>query len=1070
MMRRAWIITIILLLGALSLGVWQALRSERFLLAVADWAMDRFTDLRLELRNPRIALLEGHVSADEIHLLYRETDGPALVSVLAFEGSTRIGDLLNANLANSALKADQLLIYVNEGDDTENPAPLEWLQYLTWLPKQLEIDSMHVITHNERTLVFPLIELRGDRHEGRNFKATAWADYEGEPLHIELLLHALRDEVRFTGIEISGNFSAPESDSSIDIAGNLRGTREDFEYDFSVDGRYGDIDAFLKGLREKSVLDGSVVVQGRMRGNTDGFTLSEGNLVLDNMPSYGFEAGGELHYSFDGESRLHIFAAGEMSSLEYLLAWIDTDLSDFGAAQANIEITGSLGMPYIEQFILSTEQENGLTVNVSGSSYMPWIEPQQAMERENSIHVDLLGPSLAVLEPWTGPIDFDLGAWRASGTLTGDRKTIAVENLILETGSRESVRLRLTGSLDNVLGLAQEGLAGLKGIDAVVEGYTSDSSHVAELLVLDIPAGHELEASLDIAGNGDRLLVSGGRIDVTALGLDSHAIIEHALVTPLEETKLTEVRSQIELHLEDSTIAERYLHELELPALGAVSASAELNQYDSRFALENLRGGTTSEEIDVSVSGRIPDIEKLTGTSLGIDFDKVKLARVFDYLVEDFTYNKPLGHLHGQFRVVHEGSEWNVNDLKIDTSEPGGAASIRMSGSIQSVTELPKANLKADYALRDPDLLEALLGLRLQPLTINASARTRPGKVTVSSRSQIGRTRFNMGAVLEHQQDQVTGLRLAVTTPHLYLDDLGLQSRRDGRGEYRPADRLDTDTSDLSEKLLHTPPPFPFKLQFEMDGITGDNTNIEAFSIYVSGEDGQYTLRDFTVDYADTMAELRGIIDLNTQPPAVSLGIEAVAVPANAVSRDVGLDTDVSGTLTLRGGITAYGHNLEEMKPTLDGSIAVALKDAVIEGAAYDVLATDFLAWIYSGAALETSTTLDCTMALLEFDGGIVSTDTLFIETPKMIATGEGELDMVKERIDLTITPMSKSRAIQVPSSVRIRGPLDNVTPIISPVKAVMNVSAEALTLIPRLTMKMFGVRPSNRKNQPCEP
>jgi spore maturation protein SpmB len=87
-----------------------------------------------------------------------------------------------------------------------------------------------------------------------------------------------------------------------------------------------------------------------------------------------------------------------------------------------------------------------------------------------------------------------------------------------------------------------------------------------------------------------------------------------------------------------------------------------------------------------------------------------------------------------------------------------------------------------------------------------------------------------------------------------------------------------------------------------------------------------------------------------------------------------------------------------------------------------------------------------------------------------MIATGEGELDMVKERIDLTITPMSKSRAIQVPSSVRIRGPLDNVTPIISPVKAVMNVSAEALTLIPRLTMKMFGVRPSNRKNQPCEP
>jgi uncharacterized protein involved in outer membrane biogenesis len=280
---------------------------------------------------------------------------------------------------------------------------------------------------------------------------------------------------------------------------------------------------------------------------------------------------------------------------------------------------------------------------------------------------------------------------------------------------------------------------------------------------------------------------------------------------------------------------------------------------------------------------------------------------------------------------------------------------------------------------------------------------------------------------------------------------------------------MEVEPEGILEQLLHTPPPFPFAVKLKIDGITGDNTDIEGADVHFTGEDGRYTLRKFTLDYSDTIAEIRGMIDLNPQPPATSVGVEVVAVPVSALARDLGLDTDIQGTLSVRGGITGFGDNPEAMKSTLQGRVAVALKDAVIQGAAYDVLATDLLAWIYSGAALETSTQVDCAMALLEFEGGVISTDSLYVETPQMIARGKGKLDIVKEHIDLTVTPLSKSRAIQVPSSVRIRGPLGNPKPIISPVTAVMDVSTEALTLIPRLTLRLFGIKKKSRKkDRPC--
>ena len=125
---------------------------------------------------------------------------------------------------------------------------------------------------------------------------------------------------------------------------------------------------------------------------------------------------------------------------------------------------------------------------------------------------------------------------------------------------------------------------------------------------------------------------------------------------------------------------------------------------------------------------------------------------------------------------------------------------------------------------------------------------------------------------------------------------------------------------------------------------------------------------------------------------------------------------------------------------------------------------------MYTGAVLEKSTYLDCTMARFDFDSGKAVTDDIFVETRKMIATGEATLDLIESQIDLSLTPRSKSRAVQIPSTVRVRGPLDNPRTIVSPISAAADASAEALVLIPNLAMKLFGIKRNAKKNQrPCE-
>jgi hypothetical protein len=518
--------------------------------------------------------------------------------------------------------------------------------------------------------------------------------------------------------------------------------------------------------------------------------------------------------------------------------------------------------------------------------------------------------------------------------------------------------------------------------------------------------------------------------------------------------------------LSDTSALSQY-STLPAPVLGPVSVTAALSQEGDAFQLADIVGTIRSEDLDFELRGKIGDLAGPKKVSLQGKFTGLKTRQLLLTALPDFNYAGAIASVAGSFSVSDNREAWDIPALSITAGTVDTAVQVSANGEIRDLLGLPRAKIKANVEVRDTDLLQALSGLPLSPLAATVDLDSSAYGLIGYASSKIGQSEFQINSVVSFKDDAVQSVQLSLHTPHLYLQDLFSAPQSLALA---PTDTAMAQGPGPLARLRQSPPTFSTDVAVSIGGISGDNTHIDSLAIRVTGIDHRYTLENFSAIYGNALAEIRGIVDLAAEPAAISLAGNAVALPLSAILTDVGVNTNVSGRLTLLGGVTLVGDSPAELLGNLNGSMAMALEDAVIEGAAYDLLATDLLAWIYSGALNDKSTFIDCTMAKFQFSQGVATTDSLYVESAKMIATGKAKFDLVQQQMDLRITPLSKSRTLQVPSEVRLKGAMSNPQAIVSPVNAMADAATAALTLIPDLTMKLFGINQSRSKQQrPCQ-
>lgn len=1053
--------------AVLALVLWLVayliLRSPTLPLRAVAWGIDNFTSLNIEVVDPHIDLLAGDISASQIHL-YQDTAKTApLVSILDFSVRTTLRDLLYNNPSSTSLRASSLSIYVVANDSTEDPSPANWMRHLKWLPNTLDIDKVHLITAAETTWIFPLKDLKG-RRSGLKYHVTAGADYEGEPLEVTLDLGAMRDEGEIRGMELSAQFLVPADQSLASLQGELRGGKERFSFDFELDANFSSLDAVLVFIKQAPDLEGSLMVRGRLQGDTDSYTISDAEFELNNMPDYGFQAAGSFQYRAGGINDIKLVAAGEMDSLSYLVDWFGLDLAGLGRARANMRLSGAMEALAVDQFILQTRSDTGLWINVSGK-LEPGALGSGTFSPQNSIAVDVYGPSMQALKPWLGEPPVDLGQFVASARLAGNTHFITVRDIVAVTGSPDQTLLRLGGHVGGVRLEENFSAASISGVSLSLSTQADDPGKIAQWLGIPLPPDHRISGVINIGGSGDHLLASQGKLRLYASDLETTLEDISADIQPARKPVVSDVKGQLQLTLSDTSALSQYAQR-SVPVLGPLRATAQVRQQADKYALNNIKASVAGGDMSISITGNVADVSKLDGSNFKGKFSGISIRDTLATLIDDFQYTSQLGTLVGSFDLRHRRDEWGIHELSV-TAMGNDDLRFAVSGTISDLTGAPLPDLVADVNIRNQGLLKALSGLALQPVAGHLRLTSSGNKFGLKASTDIGSTAMETQAEVVYSNDEVASFILSLTTPHLYLRDLGLQAEETSNPQQN---QKSPDQPDAFTTMVDKLPRFPMDIQARVGGLSGHNTNIKSLDLHITGEDHRYTLRRFNVYYSRALAEIQGMIDLNPTPHAITLAGQALAIPLNDLTRDLGIKSDIEGILNLRGGISARGDNAESWLGSLDGNVAVSLEDAIIEGAAYDVLATDLLAWLYSGAALEKSTHVDCTMAQFSLRQGVANSDSIFVESPRMIATGKGEFDLVRKRLDLTLTPRSKSRRVQIPSSITVKGDMAKPKTSISALATTVDASAEALMLIPSLAMKIFGLdKKSDGPSRPCE-
>lgn len=197
--------------------------------------------------------------------------------------------------------------------------------------------------------------------------------------------------------------------------------------------------------------------------------------------------------------------------------------------------------------------------------------------------------------------------------------------------------------------------------------------------------------------------------------------------------------------------------------------------------------------------------------------------------------------------------------------------------------------------------------------------------------------------------------------------------------------------------------------------------------------DGNLDLKLNKAAYVGGTLDLALNIDGRSEPPVFQFGVNGDGLAADkALLTAVGL-ADISGSLSPSLSLTASGHSLDELVSTLKGQAALRIVSGTIK--ALD-LPADFGKVTHAilegwGHDEHAVTPFDALSATFNISDGIAATTNLTLTSPSLSFTGKGEVDLLRQAIDLKVDPKFSSVAAdpaapqpaKFPVAIQVKGP-----------------------------------------------
>jgi uncharacterized protein involved in outer membrane biogenesis len=289
------------------------------------------------------------------------------------------------------------------------------------------------------------------------------------------------------------------------------------------------------------------------------------------------------------------------------------------------------------------------------------------------------------------------------------------------------------------------------------------------------------------------------------------------------------------------------------------------------------------------------------------------------------------------------------------------------------------------------------------------------GRVTIAA-SQSGSS---------HVEVQLTSKRLRVA-------DLGLRAAGRAAGGAEAADK--------GQGHLLSDTPFQLTgargkdavVRFRAQTLEAGHVTFQTVAAEGRVLDGVISLMPVSAAMGDGKIKGEARIDVTQDTPEASLDLHATnvrldqlmspkaATPEDPAGRPPLLDGPLQARVRLRG----KGHSLHALAAKADGKVTVVLPQGELRASVAELAGLDLRALGLKLAGDSAATQIRCGVASFDAKDGLLTAQRLVLDTEPVVITGEGNIDLEHEALDLRLQAHPKHPRLRVRSPALVHGNL----------------------------------------------
>ncbi len=675
--------------------------------------------------------------------------------------------------------------------------------------------------------------------------------------------------------------------------------------------------------------------------------------------------------------------------------------------------------------------------------------------RSSKDFADLFGIDL----PDVGPVR---GSWRD----TDKDGVLGMADMQIAVGDGQRFALKVDGKIDNIVdqnkyGTFEEEEIEYAGVDLKFDLQTTDTHGIARMIGLTLPDLGAVTGAWRLTGGESGLAIREARLTSRAAGgLELTVAGEAPHIDVKEGGGLRDVDMQLAATAPDA----RALPGLEagnLPALGALEASAHLINRDGRLNLEALRIRTgPADRPSLQIDGQLTTIDDPEQIKLAANF-QTGLRPWLEKTRQDPTDANP--QVEGRLELSPRKDRLQFDQFRLSAPDCGG---LELEGAgmmhLAEGGDGPQVDLQLQTRIEDPAALGDTIGLPLPdlaPTALTGWYRETADLHEFSGDARLGGSRFQVdfhGAF--KGETPVIEATLAAQT--LRLQDLGFYPEESDAGG-----PTETGAEDRTDAPLFSPAPLPLPMLNDVeltltimaDRIEAREDVFKQVDLPLTVKDGRLQIGPTTIEYKNGTSSIDAFYDTRESPPVLSVNMVIEDADLEEVLTSVDKPLVLGGQLTLFVDLHSGGRSPRELAAKLGGEVAFAIENGRIQRR-IELLASDALDFLFTGPTGRTYTDLDCAALRMLFEDGRGTLQVFYVETPGMRAEAFGHVDFNDETIALLINSTSKRRLVRRSSPVRINGPLQDPSVIKVPAEEAAILAGQILVPVVALPARALGV------------